>query len=49
MLEVEIITQLAHRTPPPIILVKKENASRKQKLRSVVDFRRLNGITVGDS
>jgi hypothetical protein len=34
----------------PIILVrKKEDASKKQKWRLVVDFRRLNAVTVGDS
>ena len=34
----------------PIILVKKkEDASKKEKWRLVVDFRRLNEVTVGDS
>jgi hypothetical protein len=34
----------------PIILVKKkEDASKRQKWRLVVDFRRLNDVTVGDS
>ena len=44
---------IRHSTSPwnsPIILVKKkEDASGKQKWRLVVDFRRLNEVTVGDS
>jgi hypothetical protein len=32
-----------------MILVKKEDASRKQKWRLAVDFRKLNEVTVGDS
>jgi hypothetical protein len=50
MLEDKIIR---HSTSPwnsPIILVKKEeDASGKQKWRLVVDFRKLNDVTVGDS
>jgi hypothetical protein len=50
MLEDKIIR---HSTSPwnsPIILVrKKEDASGKQKWRSVVDFRKLKDVTVGDS
>jgi hypothetical protein len=34
----------------PVILVrKKEDSSKKEKWRLVVDFRRLNEVTVGDS
>jgi hypothetical protein len=44
---------IRHSTSPwnsPIILVKKKpDASGKQKWRLVVDFRRLNKVTVGDS
>jgi hypothetical protein len=44
---------IRHSTSPwnsPIILVKKkEDASGKQKWRLVVDFRRLNEVTIGDS
>ena len=44
---------IRHSTRPwnsPIILVKKkEDASKKEKWRLVVDFRRLNEVTVGDS
>jgi hypothetical protein len=44
---------IRHSTSPwnsPIILVKKkEDASGKQKWRLVVDFRRLNKVTIGDS
>jgi hypothetical protein len=44
---------IRHSTSPwnaPIILVKKkEDASGKQKWRLVVDFRKLNKVTVGDS
>jgi hypothetical protein len=44
---------IRHSTSPwnsPIILVKKkEDASGKQKWRLVVDFRKLNEVTVGDS
>lgn len=44
---------IRHSTSPwnsPIILVKKkEDASKKEKWRLVVDFRRLNEVTVGDS
>jgi len=43
---------IRHSTRPwnsPIILVKKEDASKKEKWRLVVDFRCLNEVTVGDS
>jgi hypothetical protein len=50
MLEDKIIR---HSTSPwnsPIILVKKkQDASGRPKWRLVVDFRRLNEVTVGDS
>jgi hypothetical protein len=34
---------------PTILVKKKEDASKKEKWRLVVDFRRLNEVTVGDS
>ena len=44
---------IRHSTSPwnsPIILAKKnEDASKKEKWRLVVDFRRLNEVTIGDS
>jgi hypothetical protein len=43
---------IRHSTSPwnsPIILVKKKDVSGKQKWRLVVDFRKLNDVTVGDS
>jgi len=33
---------------PILVIPKKSDASRKQKLRIVVDFRRLNDLTIGD-
>ena len=44
---------IQHSTIPwnsPILVVpKKANASRKTKFRIVVDFRKLSGVTIGDS
>jgi len=34
---------------PLLIVPKKTDASGKQKLRIVVDFRKLNDLTIGDS
>jgi len=34
---------------PILVIPKKANASGKQKWRIVVDFRKLNDVTVGDS
>jgi len=50
MLRDKIIRRSSSPWNSPIILVKKkEDASKKEKWRLVVDFRRLNGVTVGDS
>ena len=48
MLRDKIIRHSSSPWNSPIILVKKEDAS-KEKWRLVVDFRRLNEVTVGDS
>jgi hypothetical protein len=37
------------RNSPIILVKKKEDASKKEKWRLVIDFRRLNEVTVGDS
>jgi len=34
---------------PILVVPKKTDASEKQKLRIVVDFRKLNDLTIGDS
>jgi len=46
----EIIRPSTSQWNAPILIVpKKSDASGKQKLRIVVDFRRLNDLTIGDS
>jgi len=34
---------------PLLVVSKKTDASRKQKLRIVIDFRKLSDLTIGDS
>jgi len=50
MLSEKIILPSTSQWNAPILVVSKKNdASGKQKLRIVVDFRRLNNLTIGDS
>jgi len=50
MLNEEIIRSSTSQWNAPILVApKKSDASGKQKLRIVVDFRRLNDLTIGDS
>ena len=50
MLKTEIIKTSASQWNAPLLVVpKKSDASGKPKLRVVVDFRRLNDLTIGDS
>jgi len=50
MLQNKIIkTSVSQWNAPLLVVPKKADASGKPKLRVVVDFRKLNNITVGDS
>jgi len=50
MLNKGIIRPSTNQWNVPILVVpKRSDASRKQKLRIVLDFRRLNDLTIGDS
>ena len=50
MLKTEIIQTSASQWNAPLLVVpKKADASGKPKLRVVVDFRKLNDLTIGDS
>lgn len=50
MLSDKIIRHSSSPWNSPMILVKKkEDASKKQKWRLVIDFRKLNDVTIGDS
>jgi len=50
MLQSEIIrTSVSQWNSPLLVVPKKADASGKPKLRVVVDFRKLNNITIGDS
>jgi len=50
MLEDDIIQpRTSHWNSPILVIPKKMDASGKQKFRIVVDFRKLNDVTVGDS
>ncbi|KAM0732491.1 Retrovirus-related Pol polyprotein from transposon 17.6 [Formica fusca] len=50
MLKNGIIRTSASRWNAPLLVVpKKADASEKPKLRIVVDFRKLNDLTIGDS
>lgn len=50
MLKAEIIRPSASQWNAPLLVVpKKADASGKPKLRVVIDFRKLNDLTIGDS
>jgi len=49
MLDDEIIHHSMNQWNVPLLVVpRKTDASEKQKLRIVVDFRKLNDLTIGD-
>jgi len=50
MLQDDIISHSANQwSAPLLVILKKSDASGKQKLRVVIDFRMLNELTIGDS
>jgi len=44
-----IRSRMSQWNAPLLVIPKKTDASGKQKLRIVVDFRKLNDLTIGDS
>jgi len=49
MTELYVRPSMSQWNTPLLVVLKKTDASGKQKLRIVVDFRKLNDLTIGDS